>query len=377
MMSTIENQNTVPILILGPRGSGKTTFLYKTYFKYATDNPDTHFDVISTPTYNVEIIPYKSHLYQLWDFAGNNNNDNNNNLYALKKSSLEISSCLQYIKDNIRVIIYMVDSVEYSKPRVSAKSRENMVWLLSNFDKVLENTIIITVCNKQSEGVMDIQDIGNCWVKDKSLMELLKGHDWRVFGSESRTGKGIDSILEYITLKLEHRKILLVTPWDSLPNPNHQSDLEFKQWFYQEKQFLFFDHYCLIRIIYLTIMNEKPPSTLYDILSSQLLTADSTPNNNNTIHYSETQTLFWIQMVSFSLLKYPLLEGEDNNFNDFLLRCKLQQDGWKEYYTFKLFYSSKAAKQFLPPDKKSLPNAFKSSSLALKGRHLEIDYQVL
>lgn len=38
MMSTIENQNTVPILILGPRGSGKTTFLYKTYFKYATDN---------------------------------------------------------------------------------------------------------------------------------------------------------------------------------------------------------------------------------------------------------------------------------------------------------------------------------------------------
>ncbi|GAA5812923.1 hypothetical protein MFLAVUS_006384 [Mucor flavus] len=360
-----------------PRGSGKTTFLYKTYFKYATDNPDTHFDVISTPTYNVEIIPYKSHLYQLWDFAGNNINDNNiYNLCVLKESSLEISSCLQYIKDNIRVIIYMVDSVEYSKTSVSAKSRENMVWLLSNYDKVLENTIIITVCNKQSEGAMDIQDIGNCWVKDKALMELLKGHDWRVFGSESRTGKGIDSILEYITLKLEHRNNLLVTPWDSLPNPNHQSDLEFKQWFYQEKQFLFFDHYCLIRIIYLTIMNEKPPSTLYDILSSELLTADSTPNNN-TIRYSETQTLFWIQMVSFSLLKYPLLEGEDNNFNDFLLRCKLQQDGWKEYYTLKLFYSSKAAKQFLPPDKKSLPNAFKSSSLALKGRHLEIDYQVL
>jgi hypothetical protein len=268
----------------------------------------------------------------------------------------------------------MVDSVEYSKPSVSEKSRENMVWLLSNFDKVLENTIIITVCNKQSEGVMDIQDIGNSWVKDKVLMELLKGHDWRVFGSESGTGKGIDSILEYITLKLEQRNNL-VTPWDNLPNPNHLSDLEFKLWFYQEKQFLFFDHYCLIRIIYLTIMNGKPPSILYDILSSQLLTVD--PTTNNTIHYSETQTLFWIQMVSFSLLKYPLLEGEDNNFNDFLLRSKLQQDGWKEYYTLKLFYSSRAAKQFLPPDKKTLPNAFKSSSLALKGRHLEIDYQVL
>lgn len=268
----------------------------------------------------------------------------------------------------------MVDSVEYSKESVSNKSRENMVWLLNNYDKVLENTIIITVCNKQSEnGVMDIQDIGNSWVKDKVLMQLLRGHDWRVFASDSRSGAGIDTVLDYITLKLEQRNNA-ITPWDNLPNPNHLTDAEFKQWFYQEKPFLFFDHYCLIRIIYLTIMNEKPPNILYDILSLQL---DNMETTKNSIRYSETQTLFWIQMVSFSLLKYPLLDGEDNNFNDFLIRSKLQQDGWKEYYTLKLFYSSKAAKQFLPPDKKTLPNAFKSSSLALKGRHLEIDYQVL
>lgn len=30
---------------------------------------------MSTPTYNVEIIPYKSHLFQLWDFAGKLIND--------------------------------------------------------------------------------------------------------------------------------------------------------------------------------------------------------------------------------------------------------------------------------------------------------------
>lgn len=38
MMSTIENKHTTPILLIGPRGSGKTSFLYKSYFKYATDN---------------------------------------------------------------------------------------------------------------------------------------------------------------------------------------------------------------------------------------------------------------------------------------------------------------------------------------------------
>lgn len=264
----------------------------------------------------------------------------------------------------------MIDSIEYKKERVSSKVRENMIWLLKNFEKALENTMIITVANKQfNTAAMDIQDIGNSWVNDKELIGLLKGHDWRLFACNSNTGQGIDKILEYITMKLEES---IITPWDNLPNPNHFDDLEFKQWFYGEKSFLFFDYYCLIRIIYLTIMNGKSSklTNLFEILSQQ-------NQDEKSIQYSETQTLFWIQMVSFSLLKSPLLEGEDNNFNEFFSRCKLQQDCWKEYYSFKLFYSLKATKEFLPPDKKSLPNAFKSSSLALKGRHLEIDYQVL
>lgn len=33
-----ETQDTIPVLLLGPRTSGKTSFLYKSYFKYATDN---------------------------------------------------------------------------------------------------------------------------------------------------------------------------------------------------------------------------------------------------------------------------------------------------------------------------------------------------
>ncbi|KAG2202769.1 hypothetical protein INT47_004793 [Mucor saturninus] len=244
-----------------------------------------------------------------------------------------------------------------------------MVWLLNNFK--LDNTIIITVANKQYEKeAMDIQEMGSSWVHDKELIRLLKGHDWRLFGCNALTGQGIDKILEYITMKLEEP---IITPWDNLPNPTHLNDVEFKQWFYEEKPFLFFDHYCLIRIIYLSIRKKnKKLSHLFEILSQSI-------PNENSICYSETQTLFWIQMVSFALLKSPLLEGEDNHFEDFFARCckSLQEDCWKEYYSFKLFYSTKATKEFLPPDKKPLPNAFKSSSLALKGRHLEIDYQVL
>lgn len=260
----------------------------------------------------------------------------------------------------------MIDSIDYKNERVASKSRENMVWLLKNFEKPLENTMIITVANKQfDKTAMDIQDIGSSWVNDKELIGLLKGHDWRLFPCNALTGQGIEKVLEYVTRKLEEP---IITPWDNLPNANHLDDVEFKQWFYAEKPFLFFDYYCLIRIIYLTIMNGKSTKLthLFEILSQQV--------GNG---YSETQTLFWIQMVSFSLLKSPLLQGEDNNFEEFFARCKLQPDCWKEYYSVKLFYSAKATKEFLPPDKKSLPNAFKSSSLALKGRHLEIDYQVL
>lgn len=384
------------VLLLGPRGSGKTCFLYKSYFKYGTDGPNTEFNVIPTPTYNVEVIPYHSYKFELWDFA-------------------EISASLNHINENTRVILYMVDCIEASKEAVLAKGKENMTWLLENFGKILENTIIITIANKQSESAMDIQDIGNSWVNDKKLIGLLRGHDWRIFPCNALTGDGIDTLFDYITRKLQSRQSgssssrssgsrrtssivtldptvrlemdhnELITPWDNLPNPHHLSDREFKLWFYGGRPFLFFDHWCLIRIIYLSITTEKRKKNIIPLLDKQLEIALSQQqdqhymdlNINQSIQYSETQTLFWIQMVSFALLKSPLLEGENNDFESFLLRCRIQEDCWKDYYTFKLFYSPRASKEFLPPDKKSLPNAFKSSSFALRGSRLNIDYQVL
>jgi hypothetical protein len=291
-----------------------------------------------------------------------------------------------------------VDSVETKKDTIASKSRENMTWLLDNFAKQLEDTIIITVANKQDmEDAMDIQDIGNAWVKDKKLMAGLDRHDWRIFPCSSLSGEGLDGIYRYIASKLNHRlqrtscqrssttsigssRITmsrdLVTPWESVPNPHHLSDHEFHNWFYAKRQFLFFDHWALLRIIYLSAIIKKKKKSWGKLLSYLEYCLKILPTSES-VQYSETQTLFWIQMVSFALLKSPVLEGEDNGFHAFLVRCRLDEECWKIYYSQKVFYSENARKEFLPPDKKPLPNAFKSSSLALKGSGLRIDYQVL
>ncbi|KAI8383066.1 hypothetical protein BD560DRAFT_420827 [Blakeslea trispora] len=348
--------------------------------------------VIPTPTHNVEIIPYQSCQFELWDLA-------------------EIGASLNYVKENTHVLIYMVDSVEYQREAVAAKSRENMIWLLENFTQALEQTIIVTVANKQDQPeAMDLQDIGNSWASDKVLMDLLKGHHWRVFPCDALTGQGLDAVFHYIHQKVFSRTDSnrasvssynsgyhfrqsrpgslispspsvtsnnTVVPWESLLNPYHLSDQEFKQGFYSsQKAFLFFDHGCLVRIIYL-ILSESNKMSIAPFLQQLRHVIMHIDQENRSVMYSETQALFWIQMVSFSLLKWPLLEGQENDFEAFSDRCQLSHDCWRDYYSQRLFYSDKGCSEFLPPDKKSLPNAFKSSSLALRGSGLRIDYQVL
>jgi hypothetical protein len=293
----------------------------------------------------------------------------------------------------------MMDAELYKNESIASKYKENMIWLLENYSQILENTIVISVANKQDKESMDIQDIGQDWVKDKHLMTLLKGHEWRIFSCNSMSGEGIDRIFEYISMKLDIEEQPqqqrqqqsidnnnMITPWENLPNAYHLTDQEFKSWFQQEKIFLYFDTLCLIRIIYLTLIQVNQQDnykrkqqmifSLHEHLHFILRKQKEQETIQQSITYSLTQTLFWIQMVSFSLLKLPLLLKEED-FQLFLLKSELNQDCWKNYYTQKLFYSEKATQEFLPPDKKSLPNAFKPSSLALKGSGLRIDYEVL
>ncbi|KAI9276031.1 hypothetical protein BY458DRAFT_142988 [Sporodiniella umbellata] len=368
----------IPSLILGPKGSGKTTFLYKSYFKYSVDQPETPFDVIPTVSYNVETIPFGSqYSFEMWDFP-------------------EISGSLEHIKKT-QLVIYFMDSVELCKEAVSNKCKENMIWMLQTLGEQLKEAMILTVANKQHEpGAMDIQDIGLLWTRDKTLMDALKGHDWRLFSCNTNTGVGIYEIFTYVSTRMSRRRTSTcltaspsaivyrrdsVKPWENIPNPYHLNDLEFKEWFFQGNRFVSFDYWCLIRVIYLTLVqtkNAKRRSSLvllHDHLKNYCRQAVRISDDQmDSIEYSETQTLFWIHMVSFGLLQLPLIE---DSFSSFLSRTRLRMDCWKDHYTQRLFFSDRAARDFLPPDKKPLPNAFKPSSLALKGSGLRIDYQVL
>ncbi|KAI7872886.1 hypothetical protein BDF14DRAFT_40006 [Spinellus fusiger] len=67
---TSVQEKDISVCILGAHGVGKTTFLYKLYFKYCTQQTDTPFEVLPTESHNVEVIPYCGRSYELWEFAG-------------------------------------------------------------------------------------------------------------------------------------------------------------------------------------------------------------------------------------------------------------------------------------------------------------------
>lgn len=196
-----------------------------------------------------------------------------------------------------------------------------------------------------------------------------------------------------------------ITPWEDMPNPYHLSDQDFKAWYDQGRVFLFFDYQSLLRISYIYLREVEQTHERRSEATRRLLNnlrvilrsielfeqdakqASQHENNQRAttefahecITYSETQTLFWLHMVSYCLMRHPVLEGEDCSFEQFVLRCPELWDGelWRNYYSYKTFHSEQGTLEFLAPDKKPLPNAFKPSSLALKGSGLRIDYQIV
>jgi hypothetical protein len=196
-----------------------------------------------------------------------------------------------------------------------------------------------------------------------------------------------------------------ITPWEDMPNPYHLSDADFKSWYDQGRAFLFFDYQSLLRISYIYLREVEQTHERRSECTRRLLNnlrvilrsielfeqdakqASQQENNQRAttefahecIPYSETQTLFWLHMVSYCLMRHPVLEGENCPFEQFVLRCPELWDGelWRIYYSYKTFHSDRGSLEFLAPDKKPLPNAFKPSSLALKGSGLRIDYQIV
>lgn len=392
-----------------------------------------------------------------------------------------------YIKDT-KVLIYVLDSAEQSKPEVFDKAKKDIQWLIETYPEDLRSTVIITVANKQDmvkEGnAVGVQELGEMWMEDEDLRKALDGHQWRIFACSASQGEGIDAVLEYVYQKtcvkpvpaesgagsktssvngstkssidhgsstsLHSRKASVpiakeagsatlvssysssdppsrpttpnqvmrrsslkneqakfpVTPWEDVPNPYHLSDDEFLSWFDQGRTFLFFDHHSLVRVAYLylrrleTSTERRSDATrrlLYclrtilrsielheqDVQNEVSHSAGAASRNSEFVHdsiiYSETHALFWLHMVSYSVIKHPVLDGEGKNFDKFLMRSQELWDGelWRQYYTPKTFNSEKAQNEFAPPDKKPMPNAFKPASVVLKGSGLNIDYKVV
>jgi len=314
---------------------------------------------------------------------------------------------------------------------------------------------------------MPVFRLADLWMKDEALSKALEPHQWAMFPCAATSGMGIDVVLEYIyrtvsgdikartkpirptpstsspskplneyktslssssklastsednnssrgsstanvsgTGSIESppvQKNLPVTPWDQEPNPYHLRDREFLQWFDQGKQFLFFDHTCLVRIAYIYLRNfsaipggnneatrrliERLQEVLKVTTPPELPVEKKSKKKKNqgaefsheSIEFSETSTFFWMAMVSYAMIKHPVQDGEGADFERFFMGCPelWDEDVWRMHYSASRYKSEQAKKEFMPPDRKPLPNAFKASSVFMKGSGLSVEYKVV
>ncbi|KAL2856344.1 P-loop containing nucleoside triphosphate hydrolase protein [Aspergillus pseudodeflectus] len=87
--------------------------------------------------------------------------------------------------------------------------------------------------------------------------------------------------------------------------------------------------------------------------------------------YSETQAYFWIQVVHAALQSlasdveplnnlseksYRMVPVSQLSFSNFMLLFDITPETWKDYYSSKIWESVAARMEFVPPDRKPLPN---------------------
>jgi ubiquitin carboxyl-terminal hydrolase L3 len=87
--------------------------------------------------------------------------------------------------------------------------------------------------------------------------------------------------------------------------------------------------------------------------------------------YSETQAYFWIQVVHAALQSlasdveplnnlseksYRMIPVSQLSFSNFMLLFDITPETWKDYYSSKIWESVAARMEFVPPDRKPLPN---------------------
>ncbi|KAJ1715394.1 ADP-ribosylation factor [Aspergillus flavus] len=111
-----------------------------------------------------------------------------------------------------------------------------------------------------------------------------------------------------------------------------------------------------------------------DAVRQALATLQSTTirlraSNKGIPPYSETQARFWLHMVRTCLQSLELAQTRDKeilssqlSFDDFVALFDLKSTSWKRYYSQRAWDSLTARVQFVPPDRRALPNVINIST---------------
>ncbi|KAJ3084941.1 ubiquitinyl hydrolase 1 [Quaeritorhiza haematococci] len=139
----------------------------------------------------------------------------------------------------------------------------------------------------------------------------------------------------------------------------------------------------LLRIIYLHLVHyhrkqsQRRGAVVLSLLTNlekQLFTIRGQhPSNPDryALQFSTTLTYYWVQMISAAIAQIPDSELFRLDFASFWENFSYGRkiDSWTEFYTPALFNSIQARKEFVPPDKKPLPNVITIPSTLLPSVH--------
>ncbi|GMH33177.1 hypothetical protein BSKO_01011 [Bryopsis sp. KO-2023] len=162
------------LVMVGLDNAGKTTTLYKLLLGET---------VVSQPTVggNVERIPYKNLVFEIWDLGGQAN---------LRPS------WAAYFK-NTDAVVMVVDSTD--RARIGTTKAE-LFTLLENKD--VEGAPVLVFANKQDlREAMDSAELSQALTLHK-----IRNHDWHIQASCATTGEGLVDGLTWIAEKLKARR---------------------------------------------------------------------------------------------------------------------------------------------------------------------------
>ena len=170
MGKALSKENTyAKILFLGLEDSGKTTLLYHKQL-------DQNITTVTTEEQNIEILPSIEGIsFVVWDMGG--------------QKSLRRRWEDQYIGTD--GIVFVVDSTD---PRKFPEVKDELFKLFDNED--LNGVPICMLAHKQD--LPDAEEPNNL-VDLVGLREVVS-HEWRVFGTSTVTGTGIDTAFSKFSL---------------------------------------------------------------------------------------------------------------------------------------------------------------------------------